>query len=182
MRAILRPTPSCARASNGTSGQKRAPHAGAARQHLRSASKIVASGVNQKGVDIDAVERFWVEGIGVDYLIKRKFLTWGVNTTLDASRSADPAPYLNTDELPCPFIFERLNIDSRGNVMVCGYDISANTSMGNVEPRPFAISGMAKASVSIATSIWPAAATTSRFARSAPIGSTAPGSITTGKS
>ena len=34
--------------------------------------------------------------------------------------------------MPCPFIFERLNIDSRGNVMVCGYDISGNTSMGNV--------------------------------------------------
>jgi radical SAM protein with 4Fe4S-binding SPASM domain len=29
-------------------------------------------------------------------------------------------------------VFERLNIDSRGNVMVCGYDISGNTSMGNV--------------------------------------------------
>jgi Iron-sulfur cluster-binding domain len=34
--------------------------------------------------------------------------------------------------VPCPFIFERLNIDSRGNVMVCGYDISAITCMGNV--------------------------------------------------
>ena len=102
------------------------------RNELRSTSKIVASAVVQSGVDIDAVEKYWVEGIGIDYLIKRKFLTWGVNTTLDASRSSDPAAYLNTDEVPCPFIFERLNIDSRGNVMVCGYDISANTSMGNV--------------------------------------------------
>lgn len=97
-----------------------------------ASSKIVASGVNQDGVDIDAVERFWVDEIGVDYFIKRKFLTWGANTTLDPSRSADPTPYLETDEVPCPFIFERLNIDSRGNVMVCGYDIAANTSMGNV--------------------------------------------------
>ena len=102
------------------------------RNGSRSTSKIVASAVVQSGVDIDAVEKYWVEGIGIDYLIKRKFLTWGVNTTLDASRSSDPAAYLNTDEVPCPFIFERLNIDSRGNVMVCGYDISANTSMGNV--------------------------------------------------
>ena len=100
-----------------------------------STSKIVASGVNQNGVDIDAVEKYWVDEIGVDYFIKRKFLTWGVNTTLDGSRSADPAAYLNTDEVPCPFIFERLNIDCRGNVMVCGYDISANTSMGNVNSR-----------------------------------------------
>ena len=102
------------------------------RDSLKSSSKIIASAVAQNGVDASAVEKFWVKEIGVDYLIKRKYLTWGVNTTLDPSRSADPAAYLNTDEVPCPFIFERLNIDSRGNVMVCGYDISGNTSMGNV--------------------------------------------------
>lgn len=101
------------------------------RNELKSSSKIVASGVNQDGVDIDAVEKFWMD-FGVDNFIKRKFLTWGTNTTLDASRSADPTPYLETNEVPCPFIFERLNIDSRGNVMVCGYDIAANTSMGMV--------------------------------------------------
>lgn len=105
------------------------------RDELRGTTKVIASAVNQAGVDIDAVERYWVQGVGVDYLIKRKFLTWGINTTLDGSRSADPAAYLNTDEVPCPFIFERLNIDSRGNVMVCGYDISANTSMGNVNTQ-----------------------------------------------
>ncbi len=104
----------------------------AVRNARRGTSKIIASAVNQNPIDIDAVERFWVDGVGVDYLIKRKFLTWGANTELDDSRSADPAAYLNTDEVPCPFIFERLNIDSRGNVMVCGYDISANTRMGDV--------------------------------------------------
>ncbi len=102
------------------------------RSQMRSTTKVIASAVNQNGVDINAVERYWVEGIGVDYLIKRKFLTWGANTDLDPAWSADPGAYLNTDEVPCPFIFERLNIDTRGNVMVCGYDISANTSMGNV--------------------------------------------------
>ena len=102
------------------------------RERLGSTSKIIASAVQQDGVDMDEVERLWVEEIGVDYLIKRKFLTWGINTTIDNGRAADPAPYLDTDVSPCPFIFERLNIDSRGNVMVCGYDISANTQMGNV--------------------------------------------------
>ena len=97
-----------------------------------SQSKIVASGVDQQGVDIDSVEKFWIERIGVDYFIKRKFLTWGVNTSLDDSRSANKDPYIDVESVPCPFIFERLNIDSRGNVMVCGYDIAANTSMGNV--------------------------------------------------
>jgi radical SAM protein with 4Fe4S-binding SPASM domain len=102
------------------------------RNEMKSASRIVVSVVNQIGVDADQVEKYWLEKIGVDTVIKRKFLTWGDNTTLDPAKSADPAAYLNTDEVPCPFIFERLNIDSRGNVMVCGYDISANTSMGNV--------------------------------------------------
>lgn len=102
------------------------------RNETRGTTKVICSAVNQHGVDLDAVERYWVEGAGVDYLIRRKFLTWGTNTTLDPKGSADPSAYLNTDEVPCPFIFERLNIDSRGNVMVCGYDISANTSMGNV--------------------------------------------------
>jgi len=108
------------------------------RLELKSGSKIVASCVNQDGVDVDAVEKFWVNEIGIDYLIKRKFLTWGANTSLDGGRSADPMAYLNTDEVPCPFIFERLNIDSRGNVMVCGYDISAHTSMGNINTESLA--------------------------------------------
>lgn len=102
------------------------------RDETGSRSKIVASAVNQTGVDIDAVERFWIEEIGVDNLIKRKYLTWGYNTELDGTGSADPSAYLDTEDVPCPFVFERLNIDSRGNVMICGYDISANTSCGNV--------------------------------------------------
>ena len=62
------------------------------RNARKSSSKIVASAVVQTGVDIDAVEKYWVDVIGMDYLIKRKFLTWGENTTLDGSRSSDPAP------------------------------------------------------------------------------------------
>jgi len=104
----------------------------ALRDKLGSPSKIVASGVNQEQVDIKKVETFWRQQIGVDNFISRKFLTWGENTRLDDSRSADKTPYLDPSRVPCPFIFERINIDSRGNVMVCGYDISSNTSMGNV--------------------------------------------------
>lgn len=111
------------------------------RDEIGSNSKIIASAVQQEGVDINEVERLWVNEIGIDYLIKRKFLSWGVNTTIDSKveqnklLSADASPYLNPEITPCPFIFERLNIDSRGNVMVCGYDISANTQMGNVSEK-----------------------------------------------
>ena len=102
------------------------------RNSIRGKSKIIVSAVNQVGVDIDRIEDFWVNKIGADYIIKRKFLTWGNNTEMDNSKSADKSEYIDVEQTPCPFIFERLNIDSRGNIMVCGYDISANTSMGNV--------------------------------------------------
>lgn len=101
------------------------------RNQLGSATKIIASGVNQDGVDIDAVAAFW-EPL-VDNFQKRKYLTWGIN---DPSKSADPTPYLPPEEhVPCPFIFERLNIDSRGKVMVCGFDIAGNTDMGDIHDR-----------------------------------------------
>lgn len=101
------------------------------RNALRSSSKIIASGINQTGIDIDEVEKFWAPI--VDNFQKRKYLTWGIS---DPSKSADPTPYLPPEErIPCPFIFERLNIDSRGKVMVCGFDIAAVTDMGNVHEK-----------------------------------------------
>lgn len=101
------------------------------RDRLKSSSKIIASGVNQDGVDIDVVARFWEPS--VDVFQKRKYLTWGIN---DPSKSADPTPYLPPEQMiPCPFIFERLNIDSRGKVMVCGFDIAAITDMGKVHEK-----------------------------------------------
>ena len=101
------------------------------RNRLKSSTKIIASGINQVDVDIEAVAKFW-EPI-VDNFQKRKYLTWGIN---DPSKSADPTPYLSpTEMIPCPFIFERLNIDSRGKVMVCGFDIAAKTDMGNIHER-----------------------------------------------
>lgn len=101
------------------------------RNRLKSPTKIIASGVNQVGVDIDKVAEFW-EPI-VDNFQKRKFLTWGIN---DPVKSADQTPYLPPEErIPCPFIFERLNIDSRGKVMVCGFDIAAVTDMGNIHEK-----------------------------------------------
>jgi radical SAM protein with 4Fe4S-binding SPASM domain len=101
------------------------------RNELKSKTKIIASGVNQVDVDIEAVAKFWEPT--VDNFQKRKYLTWGYN---DPSKSADPTPYLPPEErIPCPFIFERLNIDSRGKVMVCGFDIAARTNMGNIHEK-----------------------------------------------
>lgn len=97
------------------------------RNQIGAPTKIIASGVNQEGVDIEGVADFWSPL--VDEFQKRKYLTWGINE----NHSADPTPYLPPEErVPCPFLFERLNIDSRGKVMVCGFDIQARTSMGNI--------------------------------------------------
>jgi len=95
-------------------------------------TKIIASAINQKEVDVDKVEQFWLPY--VDQFQKRKYLTWGIN---DPAQSADKTPYLDDveEKIPCPFIFERLNIDSRGQVMVCGYDIAADTNMGNIHQK-----------------------------------------------
>lgn len=101
------------------------------RNHLKSSTKIIASGINQVDVDIEAVNHFW-EPL-VDQFQKRKYLTWGIN---DPSKSGDPEPYLPPHEIvPCPFIFERLNIDSRGKVILCGFDIVGKTDMGNVHEK-----------------------------------------------
>lgn len=101
------------------------------RNSLGSKTKFIASVINQVGVDVEAAERFWETK--VDNVQVRKFLTWGMG---DPGKSADDSPYLNPSEnIPCPFIFERLNIDSRGNVMVCGYDIAANTNLGNIHEK-----------------------------------------------
>jgi len=98
------------------------------RNKIKSKTKIIASAINQDGINIDEVENFWQSF--VDDFQKRKYLTWGIN---DASNSADDTPYLAPQErIPCPFLFERLNIDSRGKVMMCGYDIAADTNMGNI--------------------------------------------------
>ena len=126
----------------GHSGRRREAHAVAAHalqahledRRLGGRSRLASTSTPSKNTGS--------KGSVIDYLIKRKFLTWGDNTTLDASRSADPAAYLNTDEMPCPFIFERLNIDSRGNVMVCGYDIPATLAWVMSIPSRSVTSGM----------------------------------------
>lgn len=109
----------------------------AARNRLKAATNVVVSVINQDIVrdSMDQIVRFWLDQ-GVDEVIKRKFLTWGSNTAIDAGHSADPTPYLDkTEGEPCPYPFHRLNIDSRGKVEVCGFDISGRTNLGNVREQ-----------------------------------------------
>ena len=100
------------------------------RNKLNSDTRIIASIINQEGVDVLKAEKHW-EGI-VDKVQIRKYLTWGYNK----DKSADPTPYLPTEErIPCPWLFERFNIDSRGDVTLCGEDIAFNERFANVMDR-----------------------------------------------
>jgi len=100
----------------------------AMRDELRSGSKVIASGIIQQGVDIERVEQFWRQ-LGVDGFIQRKFLTWG---WLDQSMSADRRGFIDPQTTPCPYPFERLGIDAKGNVMLCIHDLRVEQSGGNV--------------------------------------------------
>lgn len=100
------------------------------RNTLQAPAKIIVSVINQEGVDVEAAERYWSKI--VDNVQIRKYLTWGYNE----DKSADAAPYLSPEErIPCPWLFERLNIDSRGDVTLCGEDIAFNEKFANITER-----------------------------------------------
>jgi len=100
------------------------------RNRLNAQTRIITSIINQKGVDVDAAEKYWSEI--VDKVQIRKYLTWGYNEDY----SADDQPYLPpSDRIPCPWLFERLNIDSRGDVTLCGEDIAFKERFGNIMER-----------------------------------------------
>ncbi len=101
------------------------------RDKVKSETKIIASIINQEEVVVQAAEGYW-SGI-VDKVQVRKYLTWGYNE----DKSGDPSPYLPPQErIPCPWLFERLNIDSRGDVTLCGEDIAFDKRFANVMERP----------------------------------------------
>jgi radical SAM protein with 4Fe4S-binding SPASM domain len=79
---------------------------------------------------VDQAKAYWEKR--VDKVQIRKFLTWGYNE----NHSADDSPYLPPEErLPCPWLFERLNVDSRGDVTLCGEDIAFTCKFANIMER-----------------------------------------------
>lgn len=98
------------------------------RNKLQAKTKVIVSVVNQKIVadKIKEIENFWNQL--VDYVIIRKFLSWGV---VNKRGSGDPSPYISKNT-PCPYPFERIVVDSTGDILLCGYDIEGKTSFGNM--------------------------------------------------
>lgn len=103
------------------------------RNKMKSKTRIITSIINQKKVDVEEAKNYWNKI--VDKVQVRKYLTWGLNNDL----SADDSPYLPPEErVPCPWLFERLNIDSRGDVTLCGEDIGFNEKFANILQRSIA--------------------------------------------
>jgi len=98
------------------------------RDAIRGNTKIIASIINQKVIagKLDSIVAFW-NGI-VDNVQVRKYLTWDDKY---ASESGDTIPFI-TNRVPCPYPFERVEIDSRGKVLLCSHDVAGETNMGNV--------------------------------------------------
>lgn len=100
------------------------------RNRLGSPTRVVVSAINQEGVDVSKVEEHWL--LIADKVQIRKYLTWGYNE----DNSADATAYLPPEErVPCPWLFERFNIDSRGFATICGEDIAFAEKFANVYDR-----------------------------------------------
>ena len=103
------------------------------RKELQSGTRIVVSMIRQEKIadKLDDYVKFYLEDVGVDEVITRKFLSWDDNTKIDLSKSLDAHLYANLPterKEACVWPFERLNIDTLGRVALCGQDISFRTA------------------------------------------------------
>ena len=74
---------------------------------------------------------FWVPDY-VDTLQFRVWLRYGKLSNAKDRRS------LMKEREPCPYPFERINMDSVGDFHLCAYDINHRTNYGNIMARPVA--------------------------------------------
>lgn len=89
-------------------------------------TRIIVSAVEQQGVNIDAVNRFWT-GRNVDHVQIRRYLRWDAGP----DKSANKAPLLEKNA-PCPSVFQRTSISPRGDVSYCNEDSWFKHTVGNV--------------------------------------------------
>jgi len=103
------------------------------RKELAMPTRIVVSMIRQERMEpqLEQAIRFWLQDIGVDDVITRKYLTWDDNTTLPFGAALDKHLYSDLPserQEPCVWPFERLNVDTLGRIALCGQDIGFQTS------------------------------------------------------
>jgi len=103
------------------------------RKQYKQGTRVVVSIIRQELIEgkLDDAVKFWLEEIGVDDVITRKFLSWDDNTSINLGTALDKHLYAaNPTERKeaCVWPFERLNVDTLGRIALCGQDISFRTS------------------------------------------------------
>lgn len=103
------------------------------RKQLGTATRIVVSMIQQDilGDKMPEYVKYYLEEVGVDEVITRKFLSWDDNTNIKLENSLDKHLYaeLPTEKKePCVWPFERLNVDTLGRVALCGQDVGFQTA------------------------------------------------------
>lgn len=103
------------------------------RKQLGTATRIVVSMIQQDilGDKMPEYVKFYLEQVGVDEVITRKFLSWDDNTNINLQNSLDKHLYANLPtekKEPCVWPFERLNVDTLGRVALCGQDVGFQTA------------------------------------------------------
>ena len=103
------------------------------RRQMRASTRVVVSIIRQEAIEgkLDEAIRFWTEGVCVDEVITRKFLSWDDNTRIELGAALDKHLYRDLPaerQEPCVWPFERLNVDTLGRIALCGQDISFRTS------------------------------------------------------
>jgi MoaA/NifB/PqqE/SkfB family radical SAM enzyme len=103
------------------------------RKEYHVPSRVVVSIIRQEIIEgkLEAALDFWLNDVGVDDVITRKFLTWDDNTAISHGNALDRHLYaeLPTERTePCVWPFERLNVDTLGRIALCGQDISFRTA------------------------------------------------------
>ncbi len=103
------------------------------RKKYQTKNRIVVSIIRQDIMEgkLDKAIKFWMEDVGVDEVITRKFLNWDNNTSINLEHALDKNLYTNhSDEKkePCVWPFERLNVDTLGRIALCGQDIAFSTA------------------------------------------------------
>lgn len=103
------------------------------RKTYQKGTRVVVSIIRQQAVEgkLDEAVAFWLNEVGVDDVITRKFLSWDDNTSISLGKALDKHLYAAQPaerKEPCVWPFERLNVDTLGRIALCGQDISFRTS------------------------------------------------------
>ncbi|MCP4112655.1 MAG: radical SAM protein [Desulfobacteraceae bacterium] len=101
------------------------------RDNISASTNIVVSFVEE---DLNRHERYMAEDFWVpEYVDNIQFRVW---LQYGKMQSTEDRRSLMPDREPCPYPFERINMDSQGKFHLCAFDIDHDTDYGSISDRP----------------------------------------------